>query len=125
MLKNQLLITVLLMLFSVVSYGQIANEVQGSGSGASLTSADYVTFYGDSSGVNHTSGLNTTYIGYKAGYSQTVQADNTFIGAYSGEFATSGTEVECISEPSLGTIGERSEKQRGTIGKEKAGVNRV
>ncbi|NQY28016.1 MAG: hemagluttinin family protein [Flavobacteriaceae bacterium] len=92
MLKNQLLITVLLMLFSVVSYGQIANEVQGAGSGASLTSADYVTFYGDSSGHNHTSGLNTTYIGYKAGYSQTVQADNTFIGAYSGEFSTSGTD---------------------------------
>ena len=92
MIKKQHLVVLFLMLLSVVSYGQIGNEVQGKGSGFSLTSADYVTFYGDSSGHNHTSGLNTTYIGYKAGYSQTSESDNTFIGAYSGEFATTGTD---------------------------------
>ena len=79
-------------------FAQTGNESQGAGSGASITSADYCTFYGDSSGNSITSGSYSTFIGYNAGKSQLFQTDNTFIGARAGEWADYGGDNTFIGK---------------------------
>ena len=74
------------------SSAQVLNEAQGTGSGASITTGDYNTFYGDSSGTSNSSGSNNTFIGEQAGFSNTVASDNTFIGQDAGHQNTTGTD---------------------------------
>jgi len=88
------LLPLLLIAFALTfdSSAQILNEVQGSGSGVSITSGDYNTFYGDSSGTSTSSGSNNTFIGEQAGFSNTSAFDNTFIGQDAGHQNTTGTD---------------------------------
>lgn len=81
---------------STFTFAQTLNEAQGTGSGVSITTGDYNTFYGDSSASSVSSGSLNTIIGFKAGFYQTSATDNVFIGAGAGGGTTTGTDNTVI-----------------------------
>ena len=85
-------INILLLFFlsSLLSFAQTGNEVQGTGAGVNITTADYITLYGDSAGYSLTSGSYNILLGYKAGKSFDSETDNIVIGAEAADQTSTG-----------------------------------
>ncbi len=62
-----------LLFFASIGFSQTLNETMGTGSGVSITTGDFNTFYGDSTGSFLTSGSRNVLIGYGAGRSMTTK----------------------------------------------------
>ncbi len=95
--KKKLYLLPFLCFLSTVNFAQTNNEFQGIGSGASVTSGDRNTGYGDSSLTNLSTSLHNVGIGFRAGFLinrfSTTQANyNVLVGFDAGYSLSSGDD---------------------------------